>query len=491
MYFHKQKIARCWAYTLIFASLLLLPIIIFSYTDANITSHKPLWLLMFICLFVAFCILKFIPFETTLTKGRNAYMCILIIVITIVLIGAFPYAILDERFNFINAILESTAGITTTTASTIGESSLCHTLLLWKGLQHWMGGLLALMLFIAVLPYLGSGDQQVSIAETHGSYINKFAPKFHTILLKITLIYGILTILALLYFMLCRLPIFDSVLLSFSTSSTSFINIHNTGLAYYNSSAVEIGMSVFSLLSAISFITYMNILNKKFREITKNFELKTFIIILFVATTIISIILSYRHVGTSIINNIKDAFVQVASFASTGGFASVDYNLWPSSCTFILLSLMIIGGCSSSTTGSFKVIRLLITLKLISRGVTRRLHPNSVRAIRLGDSTLSAKMISSVSSFSLLYLVTILVSMVILSLQDIGLLNVFAATFGCISNNGISFADVGMTGYYGMFAWPSQLFLSFLMISGKLGILSVFVVFLPSFWNPNRHTHNK
>lgn len=485
MHLNKKLLTRVFALTLIIMAISMIPSLIIAFINHNHNMIKSFLLPMTIYLFIGGLVVRFSTPSKKSLNIRDCYMMIFLIIVISCLCGAAPFYIGIKDANIVDAIFESTAGLSTTSATVFYEPTMESALILWKAVEHWIGGISILIFIISIIPMLGVGDQQIATAEGHGKFLNKVAPRSFQIIKYVCLIYAGITLLAFLYFILARTGAFDALILSLSTSSTAGILLHPEGISYYNSSAVELGVSVLSIFSGLSFVLYIQLLKRNFKDVIKNMELRFFMAILLVSTLIIGIDL-FRNGHGNLLKSMEDSFFQVSSFATTSGFALQDYTLWPSPSIFVLISLMIVGGCSASTTGSIKVIRLLIIIKLISRGFVKRIHPRAVRAVKVGNSTISTKMVASVTSFSIMYFLTILFSTLVLSLQNLSIESTLGATLGVISNSGISFGDVGMSGSYNMFAAPLKLFLSFLMIVGRLGFMTVAIVFLPSFWNPNK-----
>lgn len=422
---------------------------------------------------------------------RDGYLNIFVIMFVSTLAGAIPYILGVPGCSITDGIFESTAGLSTTSASVLYEPSLPHSILLWKVTEHWIGGLCILIFIVALLPQFGLGDQQISTAEAHGTYINKVAPKSSRIAKYLIGIYVVFTAAAFIYFYIACDMTYDAVVLALTSCSTSGVLIHPEGISYYNSFMVESGVTLFTALSSMSFVLYIQFLKRNFIEIKRNMELRAFILIIIISTFIIGSILYLSDTGKGLGSSFRDSFFQSTSFITTSGFALEDYTLWPAATVFILMVLMLIGGCSASTTGAFKVIRLLIVRKLIGRGFLKHMHPRAVRAVKVGNSTISSEMASSVTSFAILYLATIIISTVILSLQNIDLETSFSAVIGAISNDGISFGQIGMGGDYSMFHPLLKLYLCFLMVVGRLGLMTMLLIFLPSFWKSSQKSRHR
>lgn len=420
-------------------------------------------------------------------KIREGYLGIFISILLAILVGAVPFCLSYSELGVIDGIFESTAGLSTTSATVLGEYLMPRSLIFWKASEHWIGGLGILIFIVSIMPLLGAGEQQLATAENQYTTLNKIAPKSATIIKYLSAIYISLTIISFGYFLICQVGSFDAWILALSCTSTSGVLLHPEGISHYGSLAVEMGVSVFCIMGGMSFVLYIHLIKGHFSEVKNNIELKVFLGMIAFSTIVVFIMLLLADNGKDVGTSLRDAFFQVSSFATTSGFALEDYVTWPVVTTHILFCLMLIGGCSSSTTGAFRVIRLVIVIQMIKRGIYKRIHPRGVQAVKVGKSVISARMVSSITTFTILYILIFLLSIIVLSWQNLDLETTISAAAGAISNDGISFGQIGMDGNYSVFAPVLKLYLCFLMIVGRLGLLNVFILFLPSFWNPDRN----
>ncbi len=511
MKINKRRALRTMGLTLLGTGIIMLPSLLYTlFSEDSIYAYafaKPAFLLIITGLLIVY----FVKIPSYHLKIRDGYMNIFIVIFTSAFFGAFPYFLVISSYigvdcSFVDAIFESTAGLSTTSASAFYEPALPHCLLLWKVTQHWVGGVCILVFIISLLPQFGLGDQQIATVESHGTFANKIAPKSKKIALLIICIYSFFTVLAFIYFMIGKIGAYDAFVLALASISTSGVLTHPAGVSHYCSFFVEMGVSIFTILSSMSFVLYIHLLKGNLHEIKHNIEVRAFLISIAICTLVISFILFCGNTGKSFFMSLRDSFFQVASFVSTSGFALEDYTSWPQAACFVLMLLMIIGGCSASTTGAFKMIRILIVSKLIGKGFSKHMHPRVVKAVKLGDSTISKSMASSVTAFTILYLAAIIFSTIILSMQSIdieiyfsaisGAVTIdmetcFSAVIGAISNDGISFGLIGMQGDYSMFTPVMKLFLCFLMVVGRLGLMTVLIVFLPSFWRAKKGSRTR
>lgn len=480
-------LGKMWGFTLLSMGALLLP-------SAGIAAlygeDEQLHVLLMTFAFTAVVgglLIKYTKGKRRHIKIREGYVGIIISILIAITVGAVPFFLSYRPLGIIDGLFESTAGLSTTSATVLGEYLMPKSLLFWKASEHWIGGLGIIIFIVAILPLLGAGEQQLATVENQYTTLNKIAPKSRTIIRYLVAIYIALTLISFIYFMVCKVGFFDACILAMSCTSTSGVSLYPEGISHYGSLAVEMGVSVFCILSGISFVLYIHLIKGHFTEIKENVELKVFLGIIAAATVAVFIILLLADNGKDTGTSLRDAFFQVSSFATTSGFALENYVIWPAAATQILFYLMLIGGCSSSTTGAFRVIRLVIVAKMIKRGVYKRIHPQGVRAVKVGKSVISSKMVSSVTTFTILYVLIFIFSIVVLSWQNLDVETTISVVAGTISNDGISFGQIGMEGNYSVFAPGLKLYLCFLMIVGRLGLLNVFMLFLPSFWDPSKN----
>lgn len=238
-------------------------------------------------------------------------------------------------------------------------------------------------------------------------------------------------------------------------------------------------------MSSINYLMYIYILKGDMSHLKKNVELKVFLSIIAASSLVMA--LSLRSAGTydSFAEALRHSVFQAASTATTSGYILDSYAAWPAFCQALLFILLLIGGCAASTCGSIKVIRIVIMIKLIMRGFVKRLHPHAVRAVKVGDSTISANMVSSVTAFIFLYAVVFIFSSLILAFQNLDMETTLGSVAALMSNTGTGFGDVS-GGNFSMYSAPLKIYMSLLMMTGRLELFAVLLLFIPSFWNPNR-----
>lgn len=436
---------------------------------------------------IGFCIYKFMPRSRHPMHSRDAYLIVFGSWIVCSLIGALPYFFSGEITSFCDAIFEAVAGFTTTGATALGESNFTEPFILWKAITHWLGAMGILIFVITVLPSMGSGGQRIVAAESPGAGLSATSPRSKDLAKLLYLIYSTLTLseFILLYFG-SDMGAFEALINSLGSISTAGLTFHPSGVAYYDSVFVECVLSVFTILASVNFLLFIYLIKRNFNHIKKSYELRAYLAFIAVTTLFITADLTSTETYQTFGASLRHAFFTVNSFMTTSGLVLSDYNTWPTFSKMILFSMLFVGGCVASTSGSVKMLRILVMLKLVRHGFFKKLHPRSVKAVRIGENNITAAMVSSVTSFIAMYFATFMVASVVIAFSGHDLETSMGAAASLMSTTGASFGDIGASGNYSAFSGPMKLFMSLLMMIGRLEMYTVFLIFLPSFWNPNK-----
>ena len=294
------------------------------------------------------------------------------------------------------------------------------------------------------------------------------------------------TILEIILLMLSgKVPLFDAVINTLGSISTGGVLVHPTGIAYYDSVYVEVVIAVFCILSSLNFVLYHYLITGKFAEVFKDIELRAFLIIMAVSIAVCTIALT-ATTDTGFGTALRDSFFQVVSMSTTSGYTRSPYMTWPSTCQIILVALMFVGGCASSTSGSLKVVRVLVMFKLIWRGCIKRIHPRSVVAVKLGKTAIPAPVVSGISAFVVTYMGIFLFSSFVLSFQGLGLDDTLTSALAMLSNTGSAFGETASLGNFSAFHPVLKLYMSCLMIIGRLELFTIIILFSRNFWGRDR-----
>ncbi len=434
----------------------------------------------------------FFIFKTTRVKyshisSRDGFLIVAACWIISCLFGAFPYAFSGEGITFAQSVFESTAGFTTTGATCIDGFIKPKSLILFKAVSNWLGGMGILILAVSILPALGIGGQNLAKAETPAPKIDKLSNRISDSARILYIMYIMLSFAEFMLLMFGReMTAFEALVNTLSTISTGGIITHEAGLAYYGSFYVEIIITLFTIFASINFNLYYFVLNGKIKDFLGNMELRAFLLIIATVTFIIAMNLYIDGIYTDLATSLRYSFIQVVSFISTSGFTFTNFMSWPVLSKLLLFALMFIGSCAASTGGGIKVIRIVVMIKLIFRGFIRRIHPRSVVAVKIGDKAISGPMVSQISTFILVYALVYMVSCIVLSLNNLDFETTLTTAAGILSNSGIGMGMFGIEGNLSMFNSASQIFMSLLMLVGRLELFTLLFLFVPSFWNPDR-----
>ena len=430
---------------------------------------------------------KTIPRSNTSLQSRDAYLIVMLSWITCSLLGALPYYLSGQIPTYIDSIFEAVAGYTTTGASSQNEAILSEAMILWKAITHWLGGMGILIFIITILPAMGPGGQRIVAAESPGAGLSEAAPRSQDLAKLLYLIYGSLTLLCFLLLWLgSEMGLFESLINSMGCISTAGLFLHRSGIGYYDSFYIESVLSVFTILASVNFLLLIFLVKRRFEGIKRNVEVRVFIFIIALGTFLISADLLSTETYTSISRAFREALFQVTAFMTTSGFTLADYTEWPVFSQMLLFIMFFIGGCVASTSGGIKITRIIVMIKLIRRNFFRKLHPRSVKAVKIGNNPIPAAMVSSVTGFVVLYLATFLVGSVIISTEGFDLETTMSTTASLLSTTGVAFGKIGASGSFDIYSQPMKLFMSFLMLVGRLEMYTAFILMFPSFWNPNK-----
>ena len=426
-----------------------------------------------------------VPPSTKAIRIRDGFLVVALVWILITFIGSIPF-FLGTHMNFADAFFEMASGFSTTGASILTDiEALPYSILFWRSFTHWLGGLGIVIFAIALMPHLNIGGYNIMRAETPGPIYDKINPKFKGQSRILFLIYMILTLSETLLLKLGGLSWFDALIHTFGTVATGGFSNYNDSLGHFQSTYVTLVVTLFMVMSALNFTLYYASMKKGLEGFLKDTEFKFYMIVIVSCTLLIALDLfrmGYFSHGIAL----RESAFQVASIITTTGYATTNYDLWPTFSKALLFGLMLIGGCSGSTGGGMKAIRALIVIRFIRRGIITRLHPNAVCTVRLGEKSISGDVITSVASFSLLYITTVMVSGLIISADGHDLVTSFTAALACVGNIGPGFSGVGPVMNYSIFSNPIKVFLGFLMLAGRLELFTLFMLFTPRFWNRDR-----
>ncbi len=415
--------------------------------------------------------------------AREGLICVGSSWILMSLFGCLPLVLSGAVPNYIDALFEMVSGFTTTGASIISDlNPIPRGIIYWRSFSHWLGGMGVLVFLMAVLPVSGRSEgftMHLLRAESPGPDVGKLVPRMRQTAAVLYLCYIALSALNLIFLLFGGMPLFDAVCTMFGTAGTGGFGVYNDSLAGY-SSYIQIVTAVFMLLFGINFSCYYLILLRKLRSVFRDEELRLYFGI--VISSVLLIVWNLRGLYGTLGATLKHSFFQVSSIITTTGFATTDFDLWPSFSKAILLFLMLIGACAGSTGGGLKCARVLILIKSLRRNVSQILHPNKVQVVRVNKKAMDEKIVANTGAYFFAYIAIIIISVLILSLDGFSVATNLSAVIACFNNIGPGFDAVGPTCNYASFGALSKIVLIVDMLAGRLEIFPILVLFLPNAW---------
>ena len=397
------------------------------------------------------------------------------------LIGALPFYISGEIKSYIDAFFETVSGFTTTGATILTDiEAMSHGMLFWRAFTHWIGGMGVLVFVMAIIPLSDKNSIHLMRAEVPGPVVSKLVPRG---MRNAKILYGIYIALCVVEFIFLYaggMPIFDSIIHTFSTAGTGGFSCKNASVAAYGSPYIEWVITVFMFLFSINFNIYYFMIMRKFIAIKNNSEWKIFTSIVVIATILLSV--STRTYYTNLHDNIRTAAFQTVSIISTTGFGTVDYNYWPGFSHTIILVLMIIGACAGSTGGGLKVSRITILFKSARKTLHNLVSPNSVSNIKIDKKPIDDDTVRATSAYVVIYIIVFIVANILLSINNLSVEETLATVISCINNVGPGLGITGPVGNYSTLTDFSKIVLSLTMLLGRLELFPILIMFVPALW---------
>ena len=456
---NQNLILRIVGVILCIEALCMIPPLLLSVFDGGVDQRAFLYALL-ICGGVG-VLLSLIRADNARLQTRDGFVCVALCWIALSVFGALPY-FFSGSCSFIDAIFETVSGLTTTGASIFpSPASLPRGIQFWRALTQWMGGMGILVLMLALLPKLSEGSVNLMKAESPGPISTKLRPRTGETARILYRIYIALTVAEALLLRIAGLPLFDAITTALTTISTGGFSIRDASIAYYQSHLVNWILIFFMFAASV------------------NFTLLSLVVV--GASAMIAADLIVRT-GRDIGSAIENAAFQVTTLISTTGYCTEDFDLWPQFCRCILVLVMFFGGCAGSTAGGVKASRIVLLCKSLRRDLRRVMHSREVRPITLDGHRVTEETVSSVSVFFFAYIAIMLLGTLILSLENIDFTAAFTASLPAISNVGPGLGAVGPTCNFGFLSGISKLTMSAIMLLGRLEIMPLLVLLMPSVW---------
>ena len=398
------------------------------------------------------------------------------------LFGALPFTISGSIPSYLDAFFETVSGFTTTGSSILTDvEALPQGMLFWRSFTHWIGGM-GVLVFVMVLTTLDKKNSMYLMrAEVPGPEKDKLVPRTMS---TARILYGMylgLTLIEVILLLLGGMNMFDSLIHAFGTAGTGGFSNYAASVGHFDSAYIDGVSSIFMILFGVNFNLYFFLLIRDFKPVWKNEELRAYLGIILAAVAVITLNISGQYPNP--LKAFRYALFQVASIITTTGYATADYNAWPMLSQCILLMLMVIGACASSTGGGIKVSRFLMVLKCIKREIKQMVHPKSISIIRVNDKKMGADVLRSLYVYLMAYAGIVVGSVLIVSIDNLDFGTTFSSVLATLNNIGPGIADVGPVGSFAEFSPLSKIVFCFDMLAGRLEIFPFLMLFTASAWN--------
>ncbi len=405
------------------------------------------------------------------------------------IMAALPFLLAPLPIHPADCLFEAVSGLTTTGATIFPDLTLLpDSLLLWRSITQWLGGMGIVILFVALLGFLGVGSKILFSRETSAVADSDLLPRVQALSLRYLGIYLAFTAIAFTGLILCGLSPFHALNHAFTAISTGGFSTHNESIGYYSSQSVHLWIILVMITGGIAFPLHFLILAKRNAGLLlKNEECRSYLILLlfFATTTTLALLTIDRpDDGLSLPDFALAAAFQTTSIMTTTGFSTADYNLWPPLGQKLIILCMIFGGCAGSTSGGLKIARLLAFVKIILLQLRLTFRPNLVSHVRLNGKIIDSEVTQGVTFYIALYASLILAGAAVLAFLEpsFDLVSIFSASVSAVNNIGPALGEAGPASTYASYSLFGKLWLSFLMLVGRLEILAILLLFLPSFW---------
>ena len=422
-------------------------------------------------------------------NARSGFLIVALAWIGVSLIGALPFVISGRIPNVIDAIFETVSGFTTTGSTILSGvqiESMERSLLLWRSFTHWIGGMGVLVLAVALIPKGDSSIVHLMKAEVPGPTFGKLVSKLRFTARILYGIYAALTLIEVGALMIAGMNVFDAFIHAFGTAGTGGFSNYGSSIAYFNSPAITIIITVFMLIFSINFNLFYFVLIGQVKSAIKSEELRALLTIFLGATLIVTLSLFFNGIYSTFSESLMHGAFQVTSILSTTGYTTALFETWPTLCQAILLILMFIGGSGGSTAGGLKVYRAVVLGKYGIKIFRKTVNPRRYMAVRMDGKALDNNLVHGIVGYSLILFMIYFISVLLLSafggFATNNSITDISAVAACINNVGPGLGAVGAGGNYGGYNAFGKIVLSLDMLIGRLEIFPMLLLFSPKAW---------
>ena len=413
---------------------------------------------------------------------QQAFLLTALSWLTIAIFGSLPFIFSNLELSITDSFFESMSGITTTGSTIISNlQEAPKSILLWRAMLQWLGGIGIIVMAITLMPIMNVGGMQLFKISSNDSS-EKLLPKSKEVALRLIYVYLTLTTFCALTYRIFGMSIFDSITHSMTTIATGGFSNYNESIGHFNSISIEISSMIFIILGSLPFIAYIKFLNGDKKIFFLDTQIKSFIKIIIFSVILLSLYMLFYTSDFSFIN-LRPIFFNVISILTGTGYVTGEFDVWGSFPLVFFLMLMFIGGCAGSTTCGIKIFRIQILYVFVVNQLKKIIYPKGIFLIKYDKNTIDDKFMASIISFIFLYLVIFFLLTALLTLSGLDFVTSISGAATSISNVGPGLGStIGPSGNFANLPEFSKWILSFGMILGRLELFAILVLFLPSFW---------
>ena len=411
---------------------------------------------------------------------REGFVTVALSWIVMSIFGAIPFVWNGDIPHYVDALFETVSGFTTTGSSILSDvESLSHASLFWRSFSHWIGGMGVFVFIMSILPLMGGSTINLMKAESPGPSVSRLVPHIKDTAKILYGIYLAITLLEIVILCALGMPLFESLLTSFGTTGTGGFGFRNDSFASF-SPAIQNTVTTFMILSGINYTFYFCILSRRIKDAFRIEEVRWYLFLIFASVGMITYNIRPLYANTK--DALRNAFFQVGAIITTTGYSTADFDMWPALSQTILVTLMFVGACAGSTGGGMKVSRLVILFKTIRKELSLIIHPREIRKIRMDGHVVEHSTLRSTNVFLVIYFILLMLSTLIISLDEFDFTTNFTAVVSCLNNIGPGLNRVGPAQNFSIFSPLSKIVLIFDMLAGRLELFPLMILFMPSTW---------
>lgn len=415
-------------------------------------------------------------------RKRDGFLIVTIGWVSMSLFGSLPYLISGYIPGFVNALFETMSGFTTTGATILTDiEALPKALLFWRSMTHWLGGMGIIVLTVAILPLLGVGGMQLFVAESPGVTPDKLHPRITETAKRLWLIYFLLTAIETVLLAVAGMSFFDAINHAMATMATGGFSTKNLSIAHWSSPAIHYIIIVFMFLAGVNFTLLYFGFTGKIRQVLRNEEFRVYTVNMLILGGFVSFGL-WAFTSVNMEEAIRNGFFQVVSIITTTGYITDNYLLWPNYLMFLIFVLFFSGGSTGSTAGGIKMMRVIVLIKNSFLELRRQLHPTAIIPVRFNGKAVPQNITYTIAAFVLIYLIIFFLGSLIMSMIGLDFMTATGAVAATLGNIGPGIGRVGPVDNFAHIPTVGKLFLSFLMLLGRLELFTVLMLFMPHFW---------